>query len=182
MRRNGGRHPDRNAVRAVNEDIREARRQNLRFALRLIEVGHEIHNVLVKVAKEHILSEFFQPGLGITHRGSPVPLDGTEIAVPVHQDAALLEFLGHHHQSVINGAVPMGMVFAHRVANDTRTFPVRPVVARSQLPHVKKNPSLHGLQPVPDIRQRSRHDDRHRVIYIVFLHDFGVIRADYPFF
>ena len=67
------------------------------FFLRLLEVGHKIHHVLVQVPQKSLLGYFLKPGFRVTHGGGSVPLDIAEIAVAVYQGQALFKILAHNH-------------------------------------------------------------------------------------
>ena len=52
VRRDVGRHADRDALRAVDQQVREAGRQDLRLALGLVVIGLEIDRVLVEIVEQ----------------------------------------------------------------------------------------------------------------------------------
>ena len=62
VRRDLGRHSHGDAVRAVDEQIREPRRQHLRLALALVEVRHEVDGVGTDVP-QHLRRHPLQAGL-----------------------------------------------------------------------------------------------------------------------
>ena len=66
--RDVGRHPDRDPGGAVDEQVREPRRQHQRLGLRLVVVGPEVDGVGVDVA-QHLGRQAGEPGLGVAHRG-----------------------------------------------------------------------------------------------------------------
>ena len=169
-----GGHANRNALGAVDQKIRDLHRKDQGLLLRFVKIRPEIHHVLIQIPKKSLLRHLLQAGLRITHGGRAVALDVPEIPVPVHQRKALLEVLCHHHQGVIDGAVPVGMVFAHGISHDTGAFPVGPVITDAQLIHVVKSPALYGLEPVAHIRQRPGHDNAHGIIDKGLLHDLRI--------
>ena len=64
----------------------------------------------------------------------------------------------------------MGMVPAQHSSHGVRTFAVRLVGGQVVLVHGIQDAAMHGLQPVPHIRQGTGHDDRHGVIQKAFAH------------
>ena len=162
-------HADRNTGRAVDKEVREAGGHDLRLLLRLIEVWHEVHGVLVDIC-HHLHGDFGQSRLGVSHGCSTVAVDGTEVAMAVHQAVAHGPGLCHIDQSTVDRAVPVRMVLAHRVADDTGALSVGLVRGIAQFTHCPEYSSLYRLQAVSDIRQRTGYDDAHRVIDIRIAH------------
>ena len=64
------------------------------------------------------------------------------------------------------------MVVAHHVADDLRALAVLDVGGEVLLPHRVEDAALDGLQPVADVGQRARRDDRQRVVEIAGLRGF----------
>ena len=172
-RRIGG-HTDRDAFRAVDQEIGDPDRQDGGFLFRLVKIGDKIHHIPVQVRQKGFLGDLFQPGLCITHGGGPVAFDVAKVPVAVDQGQLLFEILGHHDQGVIDGAVTVGMVFTHGIADDPGRFPVGPVGPDAQLVHGIQGPSLDRLQAVPDIRQGPGHDNAHGIVDVGLLHEFGI--------
>ena len=119
MGRDIGRHTHGNSLCPVDQKVGNPHRQDLRLLLCLIKIGTEIHHILVHVGKVDLLGKLLQLGLGITHSRSPVPLDGAKIPMAIHQGHTLLKLLFHHHQGLIDGAVSVGVIFTHGVADNT---------------------------------------------------------------
>ena len=66
----------------------------------------------------------------------------------------------------------MRVVVAHHVADDLRALAVLGVGGEVLLPHRVEDAALHRLQPVADVGQRARGDDRERVVEIAGLRRF----------
>ena len=62
------------------------------------------------------------------------------------------------------------MLLTHRITDNTGTFSVRFVRTVIQFDHTVENTSLHRLQPVSYIRQRSGSDHTHGVVDVRFFH------------
>ena len=101
MRRDAGRHADRDAAGAVREQVREARGQDDRLLLLAVIGGAEIDRVLVD-AVEQRRRDRRQPALGVAHRRRVIAVDIAEIALAVDQRIALREILREPHQRVVD--------------------------------------------------------------------------------
>ena len=161
-----GRHTNRDPFCAVYKQVRHAHGQDEGFFLRLVKVRSEVNDIFIQVRKTHFLGKLRKPCLRITHRRRSVPFNGAEVSVAVHKGLSLLEILRHDHQSLIDGTVPVGMVFTHGVSHDTGAFTVRLVIADAQLVHIIEGAALDWFKPVPYIRQGAGNDHAHSVINI----------------
>ena len=159
-----GRHSDCNPFRPVDQKIGYPHRKHLRLLLRLVKVGHEVHDVLVQIGKIRLLGDLGQARLCITHGCSAVPFYGSEVSVPVYKDHSFFEFLGHDDQGFIDGTVSVGVVFTHGIPHDTGAFPIGPVIPDTQLVHVVERAPLNRLKPVPYIRKGPGYDDAHGIV------------------
>ena len=64
----------------------------------------------------------------------------------------------------------MGMVFTHGITDDTRTFSVRLIRSVIQLDHGIEHTSLNRFETIPHIRERTGHDDGHRIVDVRATH------------
>src|SRR6056297_2804816 len=167
--RNIGGHADRDTGGAVDEQVRDARRQHGGLALGAVVVLDEIDRLLVDVGQQFV----GDPGhahLGVTHGRRGVAVHRAEVALPVHQHVAHRERLRHAHDGVVDGAVAVGMVLTDHVTDDAGRFLVRLVVVVAQFPHRVEDPPMHRLQAVAHVGQGPPHDHAHRVIEIGLAH------------
>ena len=121
MRRDRGRHADRDPLRAVGEEVRERRRQDHRLLRDTVIVGAEVDRVFVN-AVEQQTGDFGQPRLGIAVSCGVIAVDIAEIALAVDQRIARGEVLRQPHQRVVDRLVAVRMEIAHHVADDLRRF------------------------------------------------------------
>ena len=82
MRRNIRRHADGDPSRAIDQEVRDLRRQDRRFLQGAVVVGHEIDRFLVDIF-QHFAGNLRHADFGITHSRSRVTIDGTEVAVTI---------------------------------------------------------------------------------------------------
>ncbi len=162
MRRDRGRHADRDALRAVGEQVREGARQHDRLALRAVVGRTEIDRVLVDAVDEEA-RHLGQPRLGVAHRRRVIAVDVAEVALPVDERIALREILREPHQRVVDRDVAVRMEFADGVADDARALLEAGAGIEAELAHRVHQPAVHGLQPVARVRQRPVHDGGERV-------------------
>ena len=163
MRRHVCRHADRDASSAVDEEIRERRRENGGLGPGFVVVRDEIDRVLIHVDHER-RAEMRHPRLGVTHRRRRIAFHRTEIALAVDQRLAHRPGLRHVNERRVNHRFAVGVIVTARVAANLRAFPVLPVREQRQIVHRIKDAPLRWLQSVPRVRQRPRDDDRHGVV------------------
>ena len=174
VRRDAGRHADRDAGGAVGEQVGKAGRQDDRLAVLAVIGRPEIDGILVDPV-EHRLRHRRQPALGVAHRRGVIAVDIAEIALPVDQRIALREILREPHQRVVDRQLAMRMELADHVADDPGAFLVAGGGIEAQLVHRVQDAAMHRLQPVAHIGQRARHDRRQRVGQIALAERVGEI-------
>ena len=165
VRRYLGRHPDRDSVGAVHEQIREGRRQNRRFLGRLVVIRDEVDRVTVDV-RHQVVGERLEPGLGVAHRGRRVAVHGAEVPLLVHQGVAHVEGLCEADQRVVNAAVAMGMEVPHHLADDLGALAVGAVRRQPHRPHAVDDAAVGRLQAVPHVGEGAADDYAHGVIHV----------------
>jgi hypothetical protein len=163
VRRDVRRHADRDAGRAVDEQVRELRRQHDRLDERAVVVGRPVDGLLVDVVAEQLRGQARQAHLGVAHRGGVVAVDRAEVALPVDQRITQREVLRHADDRVVDGALAVRVVLAEDVADDARRLAVRLVVQVALLPHAVEAAAVDGLQSVAHVREGPSDDDGHRV-------------------
>ena len=163
VRRDVRRHADRDALRAVQEQVRIARREDGRLAARLVVVGDEIDRVGVDVA-QHLGRHARKTALRVAHRARRVTVDRAEVTLPLDERVAHRERLCEPGQGVVDRRVAVGVVVAHHVADDARRLPGGAVRLQAGLVHGVEHPAVDGLQAVAHVRQGARDDHAHRVV------------------
>src|SRR5690606_9391186 len=177
VRRDVRGHADRDARRAVDEQVRDAGWQHDRLLQRVVEVGHEVDGLFVDVP-QHLHRDAGQARLGVAHGRRRVAVHAAEVAVGIHQRVPVRKVLRHAHHGVVDGRVAVGVVLTHDVADDAGRLAVRPVRADAQLVHGVQNAPRHAFEPVAHVRQRPVDDDAHRVVEIRALHFVGHVNRN----
>ena len=172
VRRDRGRHADRDALRAVGEQIGKRRRQHRRLLQHAVVIGAEIHGVFVDAVEQEPRG-FGQPRFGVAVGRGVIAVDIAEIALAVDQRIARGKILREPHQRVIDRLVAMRVEIAHDVADDLRRFLERRAGIEAQQPHAVKDAAMHGFEPIARVGQRAVHDGRQRIGEIALLKRFA---------
>jgi hypothetical protein len=165
VRRNVGRHANRNPRRTVDQQVRNTRRHDQRLFLRAVVVGPEVDRLLVDVG-EQLVPDTRHAHFGVTHRGGVVAVDRTEVALPIDQHVAQRKILRHAHNGVVDRRVAVRMVLTDDIADDPRRFLVRLVPVIRQLVHGKQHAPMHRLEAVACVGQRAPDDHAHGIVEI----------------
>ena len=144
MRRDVGRHTDRDAARAIDEEIGVFRGKHSRLALALVVIRLKIDRRIIKIVEKRN-GGWRETHFGIAFGRRRVAVDGAEIALPVDQGQPHREGLRHPHQRVIDREIAVRVIFAHRIAGDARRFVVGAVRHVVIFVHRKENAPVHGL-------------------------------------
>ena len=169
MRRDVRGHADGDAGCAVDEQVGDPARQDVRLLRAAVVVGREVDGVLADVT-EHLHGKLGEPRLGVAHGRWRVVAGRAEVAVAVDQRHPQRPGLGQPDQRVVDRRVAVRVVVAHDVADDAGAFEVPAVGAVAPVVHRIEHPAVHRLQSVADIGQGAADDDRHRVVEIAALH------------
>ncbi len=171
VRRDVGRHPDGDAGGAVDQQVREAGRQDQRLLGRFVVVGAEVDGVGVDVAQQ-LGREAGQPRLGVPHRRRRVVVDRAEVALSVDQRVAQGEVLRHPHQRVVDRRVAVRVVLAHHLADDEGALAVGAGRLQADVVHRVEDPAVNRLESVAGVGQGAADDHAHRVIEVRRAHLF----------
>ena len=169
MRRNVGRHTNRDTTGTVDQHVREAGRQNCGFLILAVVVVLEIDGFHADIVQQ-VSRRFVHADLGVTHGGCVIAVHRTEVALTIQKRQGHREILRHTDQRVIDRAVAVGVVFTHDIAHRTGRFAIRLVVAVTRFMHRIKDAAVHRFQTVPKIGNRTADDHAHGVIEVRCLH------------
>jgi len=123
MGRNIGRHAHRDPGGAIGQQVGIRRRQKRGFLARAVKVVAKIDRVFGQTVHQFGARQR-HARLGITIGSGVIAIDITEVPLPVDQRVADRKFLGQAHQRVVNRAIPVGVIVAHRVAHDLGDTPM----------------------------------------------------------
>ena len=144
VRRDVGRHADRDAGRAVHQQVGEAGRQYDRLLALLIEVRLEIDRVFLDI-RQHVVRQLGHAGFGITVSCRRVAVHGTEVAVTVDQRIVQRERLRHTHHRVVNRCVTVRMVAAEHITDGRCRLAVGLVRGQAVLVHRVQDTAVYRL-------------------------------------
>ena len=168
VRRDRGRHADRDALRAVGQQIGECAGQHHRLGRLAVVVGPEVDRVLVD-AFEQQARDLGHARFGVAIGGRVIAVDVAEVALPVDQRIARGEILRETHQRVIDRLVAVRMERAHHVADDLGGLLEGRAGIEAQEPHPVKDAPVHRFQPVAGVGKRPVHDGGQRIGEIALL-------------
>ena len=173
-----GGHADGDAGRAVHEQVRERRREDLRLGLPVVVVGAQVDHALVDaVGDSH--GRRREPALGVSVGSRWVVVaEAAEVAVAVHQGEPQRPRLGHPDQGVVDRGVAVRVQGRHHVADDAGALHVTAIRPQPHLGHPVEDPPVHRLEAVPGVRQGPGVDDRVGVLEVRALHLVGDVDVD----
>ncbi len=165
VRRDVGRHADGDSATSVNDEVGDAGGKDGGLLRRLVVVEGEVDGVGVDVG-EHLTGDAGESGLGVTHGGGWVAVDGAEVSLAVYEGVAQGEGLREADHGVVDRGVAVGMVVTHDVSDDLGGLGVLLVVLESHLLHAVEDAAVHGLQAVADVGQCASDNNGHGVVKI----------------
>ena len=151
VRRNIGRHTDGDTGRTVDQQVRDLGRHHSRDHLGAVIVRHPVHSFFVQVGQQFV-GDLVHADFGITHCRRGVTVDGTEVPLTIHQRVAHGEILRHPHDSVIHGAVTVGVIFTDHVTDHTGRLLIGLVPVVAQFVHREQDTTVHRLQTISHVR------------------------------
>ena len=163
--RDAGGHADRDALRAVDDEVGEAGRKDRRLLLGAVVVVAEVDGVLLDVVHE-LAADASHTDFGVTHGGRRIAVDGAEVALTIDQRHPHREVLGHTDEGVIDRLVAVRVILTDDVADDTGRLLVGAVPGVGLLVHREEDATVNGFEAVTDIGERAADDDRHRVVQV----------------
>ncbi len=169
MRRNVGRHADRDTASAVDEKVREFGGQNGRFLDRAVVVIAIIDRVVVEIVEQEA-RDFGQARFGVAFGCRRIAVDRAEVALAVDERNAHREILRETHEGVIDRGVAVRVILAHHLADDARRLDVLLVPVEPEFVHREEDAAVHGLQAVAHVWEGAGDDDAHRVVEIRAFH------------
>ncbi len=159
VRRDRGRHADRDALRAIGEQVRKAAGQHHRLFRLAVVIGTEFNAVLVD-ALEQQPRDVGHARFGVAVGGRIIAVDIAEISLAVDQRITRGEILREAHHGVVDRLVAMRMERTHHVADNLGGLLERRAGVEPQQVHPVEDAAMHRLQAVAGVRQRAVHDGR----------------------
>ena len=117
VRRDVRRHAYCNTGRSINNQVRDAGREDSGFEGRLVVVRSEVDGVGVDVGK-HLPGDAGKARLGVAHGGGWIAVDGAKVSLAIDHGVAEREGLGQADHGVVDRRVAVRMIVAHHVAHN----------------------------------------------------------------
>ena len=127
VRRHVRRHAHSDPGGTVHQEIGHTAREDERLLGRVVEVGNEVDGVPVDIGQE-LLGEGCQPTFGVAVGGRRIPVDRSEVSLPVDQRIADVPLLREPHEGVVHRRVAVGVVALQDLADDAGALRVPAVV------------------------------------------------------
>ena len=141
MRRYRRRHPDRDAARAVDQQVGKLAGKYPRLLVLLVVIRLEIDRVELDVL-EHLGRDRAELRLGVPHRRRRQAVDAAEIALRRDQQVPRVPPLAQSSQRRIDRILAVRVIPLHRLADDARTFAGRAAGIEPQVAHRNQDSSL----------------------------------------
>ena len=122
VRRNIGRHTDRDAGRAIEQQIRHASGQYRRLFHRTIEIRHPVGRAVTELLEQNLgVTREFR--LGVTHRRERLRIVlRTPVTLSIDDGVAIRKRLRHQHHRLVARRIAVRMELADHVTHGTRGF------------------------------------------------------------
>ena len=169
VRRDVGRHADRDARRAVDEQVWDPRRQHGGLYFRVVVVRNHVNGLFLDVGHQ-LAGDRGELRFRVPHRRRWVPVHAAEVALAFDQRVAQREGLRHAHQCVIYRGIAVRVVQLHHISDERRRLLGSAAARRARTVHGVEDSPLHRLEPVTHVGQRPADDDGHRVLHVGGLH------------
>ncbi len=166
---NVGSHTDGDAAGAVDEQIRNTRRQDHGLFTGLVKVGNKVDGFFFEVG-EDVFGDFRQARFGVPHGRRGIAVDGAEVSLPVDQRVAHVEVLRQANERGIDDGFAVRVIVAGSVAADFCALAVAAVGGQAEVVHGHQDAALHRLEAVAHVGERARDDYAHRVVEIRLAH------------
>ena len=163
------RHADRDAGRAVHQQVGKLAGQDGRLPAGVVVVGNEVDGLPVDV-REQFRGDARHAHLGVAHGRGRVAVHRAEIALAIDQRVAQRKVLRHADQRIVHRGVAVRVIFADHVADHAGRLLVRPVPVVAEILHGVQHAPMHGLEAVAHVRQGAADDDAHRVVHVGLPH------------
>ncbi len=162
VRRDAGRHADRDAAGPVDKQVRKLAGQHRRFGADFVIRRRVVDGVQFDIV-QHRRGDRRQTSFRVPHRGRGQAGDAAEVALLVDQQPPHVPFLGHADQRRIDDRFAVRVIVAGRVAGDLRALDPLAAWAQVQVVHRDQDPPLGRFQSVANIGKGAADDDAHRV-------------------
>ena len=147
--RHVGGHAHGNAGGAVDQQVGERRRQDIRLGELVVVVRNEVHHVLVEVVRQRERGRR-EAGLRVARRRRTV-VERSEVAVAIDQRKPQREVLGHADHGVVDGGVAVRVELAHDLAHHAGALDVAAVRPQAHVTHHVQDAPLHRLEAVAGV-------------------------------
>ena len=165
VRRDLGRHADRDAGSAVEQAEGQAGRQQAGLVIDAVVVRLPLDRALVELGEQQ-LGDRRQAGFRVAHGRRVVAVARAEVALAVDHRVAQAPVLRHAHHGVVDRRIAVRVVLADHVADHARRLHVLRAAVQPHAVHGVEDAALHRLLAVGVGGQGAAGDHAHRVFEI----------------
>ena len=169
MRRDAGRHTDRDTFGAVDQQIREAGRQNGRLLVLAIVVVLKIDGFFIDIA-DHFHRQRRHLTFGVTGCCGAKVTRRTEVTLTGNQRIAQRPPLHQTCQRIVDRGIAVRVVVTHDVADDAGRLGEGRSGSVSAVVHRVEHATVNRLEAVTHVGEGSTDDNAHRVVEVGALH------------
>jgi hypothetical protein len=150
VRRDVRGHADRDALRAVRQQIREARREHARLHAVAVEVRLEVDRLAVDVAQQ-LGCDRAQARFRVAVGRGRIAVDRAEVSLAVDEHVPERPRLGHARHGLVDGRVAVRVIVLDDFADDAGALRVGPIRLQALVVHRVEDAAVHRLQAVAHI-------------------------------
>ena len=180
VRRDVRRHADRDAGRAVDQQIWKPRRQHRRLLGRAVVVRAHVDRVEVELAQQ-LHRRRRETALGVAIGGCFVAVERSEVSRSIDERHAQHPVLRHANHRLVHRRITVRVIATDHGADHGRALAMLCIGTEMLIvQHRVENSALDRLESIAHVGQRARRDHRHGVVQIstaCFCFERCVVRA-----
>ena len=161
------RHADRDPARPVRQEVWEQPGKDRGLFLFVVVGRDEVDGAFVEPLHQ-LHRRLGQAALGVAFGRGVIAIDVAEVALPLDQRVAQRERLREAHHRIVEREVAVRMVLAHHVADHAAGLLERAARIEPQPAHAPQDAAVDRLEPVAQVRQRTRRDRGQRIDQVPF--------------
>ena len=117
-----------------------------------------------------MLGDSIKSTLSVSHGCWRITVDGSEIALPIHERITKGEFLSHTDHGIVNGLITVGVILTHHLTNGTSGFAEFLLSGVPALIHTVEHTAVNRFESITCIRECSPDDHGHGVVDVRIFH------------
>ena len=161
-------HTNSNTSSSVTKQKRKFCWKNRRFHSSIVKVRNHIYRFFVDV-RSHFLGNLRHLCFGITVSCRRVTGNSTKVTLRSYSCIPLSKILTKAHKGIVNRGITMRMIMTQNFTDNSSTFFWLATARKIKFIHSVHNSPVNRFKPIPNIRQGTLNNYRHRIIDISLL-------------